>query len=207
MRTVSSRLFLFVALLGLGVGGSLAATSSWQIDPAHSAATFSVRHLMISNVKGEFSKVTGVVNLDEQDITKSTVEVAIDVNTLNTREADRDKHLRTADFFDVQNFPTMTFRSKRVEQVAPGKLKVTGDLTIRGVTHEATFDVDGPTPAIKDPWGNTRAAVSATAHVNRQDFGLKWNAKLDNGGVVVGDDVTVTMDVEFIRKAPPATRK
>ncbi len=123
MRTVSSRLFLFVALLGLGAGASLAATSSWQIDPAHSAATFSVRHLMISNVKGEFSKVTGVVNLDEQDVTKSTVEVTIDVNTLNTREPDRDKHLRTADFFDVQNFPTMTFRSKRVEQVAPGKLR------------------------------------------------------------------------------------
>ena len=207
MRTVSSRLFLFVALLGLGAGGSLAATSSWQIDPAHSAATFSVRHLMISNVKGEFSKVTGVVNLDEQDVTKSTVEVTIDVNTLNTREPDRDKHLRTADFFDVQNFPTMTFRSKRVEQVAPGKLKVTGDLTIRGVTREATFDVDGPTPAIKDPWGNTRSGTSATTHVNRQDFGLKWSGKMDNGGVVVGDDVTVTVDVELVRKAPPATRK
>jgi polyisoprenoid-binding protein YceI len=207
MRTVSSRLFLFVAFLGLGTGGSLAATSPWQIDPAHSAATFSVRHLMISNVKGEFSKVTGVVNLDEQDVAKSTVEVTIDVNTLNTREPDRDKHLRTADFFDVQNFPTMTFRSKRVEQVAPGKLKVTGDLTIRGVTREATFDVDGPTSAIKDPWGNTRAGASATTHVNRQDFGLKWSGKMDNGGVVVGDDVTVTVDVELIRKAPQATRK
>src|SRR5947209_5243325 len=204
MRKVSSRLFLVVALLSLGAVTSFAATSLWQIDPAHSAATFSVRHLMISNVKGEFSKVTGAVNLDEQDITKSTVEVTIDVNTLNTREPDRDKHLRTADFFDVQNFPTMTFRSKRVEQAAAGKLRVTGDLTIRGVTREATFDVDGPTPAIKDPWGNTRVGASATTHVNRQDFGVKWNAKLDNGGVVVGDDVNIIIDVELVQQAAKA---
>src|SRR5258708_28590380 len=190
MRTVSSRLFLFVGLVGLGGGESSAAHSSWQMDPAASGANFSVRHLMISNVKGEFSKVTGVVNLDEQDVTKSRVEVSIDVNTLTTREPDRDKPLRTADFFDVQNFPTMTFRSKRVEQVAAGKLKVTGDLTIRGVTREATFDVDGPTPAIKDPWGNTRSGTSATTHVNRQDFGLKGSGETANGGRAVRDEWT-----------------
>jgi len=121
---------------------------------------------------------------------------------VDTREPDRDKDLRSEKFFDVAHFPTMTFKSKKIEQVAPGKLKVTGDLTIRGTTKEVVLDVEGPTPPVKDPWGNVRAAATATSKVNRQDFGVKWNATLDNGGVVVGDDVNITIDAEMIKQAP-----
>lgn len=193
------------ALAGLLVSPSWAAGTQWQIDPNHSSAQFSVRHLMISNVKGEFSKVTGTVTLDEKDITRSSVEVTVDVGTVDTRQPDRDKDLRSARFFDVQNFPTMIFKSKRVAQAAAGQLKVTGDLTIRGVTREVTFDVEGPTPAIKDPWGMLRAGASATARINRQDFGLKWNGKMDNGGAVVGDEVSISLDIEFVRPAAAAS--
>ena len=126
--------------------------------------------------------------------------MTIDVNTVDTREPDRDKDLRSERFFDVAHFPTMTFKSKKVEQLAPGKLRVTGDLTIRGTSREVTLDEDGPTNPVKDPWGNQRLAATATTKINRQDYGVKWNAKLDNGGVVVGDDVNITLDVEMIQK-------
>src|SRR5882762_1207202 len=179
-----------------------AATSEWKIDPQHSSAQFSVRHMAISTVRGAFSKVNGSILLDDKDITKSTVDITIDVSTVDTREPDRDKDLRSEKFFDVAHFPTMTFKSKKIEQVAPGKLKVTGDLTIRGTTKEVVLDVEGPTPPVKDPWGNVRAAATATSKVNRQDFGVKWNATLDNGGVVVGDDVNITIDAEMIKQAP-----
>ena len=188
---------------GMTVGLSLparAATSTWQIDPQHSSAQFAVRHLGLSTVRGAFSKLSGTMVLDDQDITKSSVEVTIDVNTVDTREPDRDKDLRSERFFDVAHFPTMTFKSKKVEQVAPGKLRVTGELTIRGTSREVTLDVDGPTAAVKDPWGNQRLAATASTKINRQDYGVKWNAKLDNGGVVVGDDVNITLDVEMIQK-------
>ncbi len=177
-----------------------AANSNWQIDPQHSSAQFSVRHLAISTVRGAFSKVTGTVALDDKDITKSTVDVTIDVTTVDTREPDRDKDLRSDRFFDVAHYPSMTFKSKKVEQVTPGKLKITGDLTIRGTTKEVVLDVEGPTAPIKDPWGNQRTAATATTKVNRQDFGVKWNATLDNGGVVVSDDVSITIDVELVKK-------
>jgi len=189
---------------GMAVGLSLparAATSTWQIDPQHSSAQFAVRHLGLSTVRGAFSKLSGTMVLDDQDITKSSVEVTIDVNTVDTREPDRDKDLRSERFFDVAHFPTMTFKSKKVEQLAPGKLRVTGDLTIHGITKEVLLDVDGLTAPVKDPWGNQRVAASATTKINRQDYGVKWNAKLDNGGVVVGDDVNITIDVELIQKA------
>ncbi len=179
---------------------NLAATSTWKIDPQHSAAQFSVRHMAISTVRGAFSKVTGTVVLDEQDVTKSTVDVSIDVSTVDTREPARDKDLRSDHFFDVEHFPTMTFRSKKVEQVAAGKLKVTGDLTMRGTTKEVVLDVEGPTAPVKDPWGNQRAAANATTRINRQDFGVKWNATLDSGGVVVGDDVNINIDAEMIKQ-------
>ena len=188
---------------GMAVGFSLpawSATSIWQIDPQHSSAQFAVRHLGLSTVRGAFSKLNGTMVLDDQDITKSSVEVTIDVNTVDTREPDRDKDLRSERFFDVAHFPTMTFKSKKVEQVAPGKLRVTGELTIRGTSREVTLDVDGPTAPVKDPWGNQRLAATATTKINRQDYGVKWNAKLDNGGVVVGDDVNITLDVEMIQK-------
>ncbi len=177
-----------------------AATSTWQIDPNHSAAQFSVRHLAISTVRGGFSNVKGTINLDETDVSKSSVDVIIDVSTVDTRQPDRDKDLKSDKFFDVAHYPTMTFKSKKVEQAGAGKLKVTGDLTIRGVTKEVVLDVDGPTAPVKDPWGNQRAAVNATTKINRQDYGVKWNATMDNGGVVVGDDVSITLDVEMVKQ-------
>jgi len=175
--------------------------TQWQLDPAHSAAHFSVRHLMISNVRGEFSKVSGSAVLDPSDPTKSTVEVSVDTASIDTREPQRDEHLRSADFFDVANHSTITFRSKKITPAGQERFKVTGDLTIRGVTREVTFDVEGPTPPIKDPWGNVRAGVSAAAKINRKDFGLVWNALTETGGVVVGDQVSITFDAELIKKA------
>ena len=173
----------------------------WQIDPAHSAAHFSVRHLMISNVRGEFSKLSGTVVIDPADVTKSTVEVGLEVASINTREPQRDEHLRSADFLDAANHPAITFRSQRITAAGPNHFKLTGDLTIRGVTKEVTFDVDGPTPPVKDPWGNVRAGITATEKINRQDFGLVWNALIEGGGVLVGDEVSITIEAELIQKA------
>ena len=181
--------------------------TQWQIDPAHSAAHFSVRHLMISNVRGEFGKVSGNVVLDPSDPTKSTVEVSVDTASIDTREPQRDEHLRSADFFDVANHPAITFRSKRVTPAGSDRFKVTGDLTIRGTTREVTFDIEGPTPPITDPWGNVRVGVSATAKINRKDFGLVWNALTEAGGVVVGDEVTMTFEAELVQKAPAGDAK
>ena len=194
MNRYVSRIAILAGLVTALSLPAAAANSTWQIDPQHSSAQFAVRHLGLSTVRGAFSKLSGAVLLDGQDISKSSVEVTIDVNTVDTREPDRDKDLRSERFFDVAHFPTMTFKSKKVEQLAPGKLRVTGDLTIHGITKEVLLDV-------KDPWGNQRVAASATTKINRQDYGVKWNAKLDNGGVVVGDDVNITIDVELIQKA------
>lgn len=190
-----------VILTGALAFQSSAASTTWQIDPAHTAAQFAVKHLMISTVRGEFKGVTGTVLWDDKDMTKSTVDVTIDAKTVNTGEPDRDKHLKSPDFFDVEKFPTITFKSKKVEPTGSGALKITGDLTIRGVTKEAVLDVDGPTAPVKDPWGNTRVAANATTKVNRQDFGVKWNANMDGGGVVVGDTVTITIDLEMVKQA------
>ena len=204
MNPYLTRISRIAILTSMALGLSLPATaanSAWQIDPQHSSAQFAVRHLGLSTVRGAFSKLSGTMQLDDQDITKSTIEVSIDVNTVDTREPDRDKDLRSERFFDVAHFPAMTFKSKKVEQVAAGKLRVTGDLTIRGTTKEVVLDVDGLAAPVKDPWGNQRIAASATTKINRQDYGVKWNAKLDNGGVVVGDDVSITIDVEMIQKA------
>jgi polyisoprenoid-binding protein YceI len=176
----------------------------WQIDPAHSAAHFSVRHLMISNVRGEFTKLSGSAIINPADPAKSSVEITIDAASLNTREPQRDEHLRSADFFDVANHPTLTFRSKRIEGLGAGNFKLTGDLTIRGVTKEVTFDVEGPTASVKDPWGNVRAGVSASAKINRKDFGLAWNSLTEAGGVVVGDEVKIAVEAELIQQAPAA---
>lgn len=174
----------------------------WQIDPAHSAAHFSVRHLMISNVRGEFTKLSGSALINPADPAKSSVEITIEAASLNTREPQRDDHLRSADFFDVANHPTLTFRSKRIEALGAENVKLTGDLTIRGVTKEVTFDVEGPTASMKDPWGNVRAGVSASAKINRKDFGVAWNALTETGGVVVGDEVKITVEAELIQQAP-----
>jgi polyisoprenoid-binding protein YceI len=200
MGTILSRIALTAGLAAALSLPAPAANSNWQIDPAHSSAQFSVRHMAISTVRGAFSKVTGSVVFDDKDVSKSTVEVTIDANFVDTRVPDRDNDLRSEKFFDVVHYPSITFKSKRVEQVAPGKLKVTGDLTIRGTTKEVVLDVEGPTAPMKDPWGNTRNAATATTKINRQDFGVKWNATLDNGGVVVGDDVSIIIDVELVKK-------
>jgi polyisoprenoid-binding protein YceI len=193
--------FRIAVVAGLAAALSLpaaAATSTWQIDPAHSAAQFAVKHLAISTVRGAFTSVKGTVQFDDKDITKSSVDVTIEVNSVDTRQPDRDKDLRSDHFFDAEHFPTITFKSKRVEQLSPGRLKITGDLTIHGITKEVVLEVDGPTAPVKDPWGNQRMAINATTKINRQDFGVKWNATMDNGGVVVGDEVSITIDAEMI---------
>jgi polyisoprenoid-binding protein YceI len=172
-------------------------TTTWNIDPAHSSAQFSVRHMMISSVKGEFTKITGRAVYDPEKPESLSAEATIDVNTINTREPDRDNHLKSADFFDVAKFPTITFKSKRATK-GPDGLKLTGDLTIHGVTREVTLDVEGPTPPLKDPWGFTRVGASATTRINRKDFGLTWNQALEAGGVLVGDEVKITVDVELV---------
>lgn len=178
------------------------ATTTWQIDPKHSSAQFAVTHLMISTVRGEFHQVSGTVIVDNSDISKSSVNVTIDATTVDTREPDRDKHLKSPDFFDVERYPTMTFKSRKVEAAGDGKLRVTGDLTIRGLTRQVVLDVTAPKPPIKDPWGLQRTAVSGSTKINRQDYGVAWNKTLDAGGVVVGDDVNITLDVEMV--VPPA---
>jgi polyisoprenoid-binding protein YceI len=200
MGTILSRIALTAGLAAALSLPAAAANSNWQIDPAHSSAQFSVRHLTISTVRGAFSKVTGSVVFDDKEVSKSTVEVTIDANSVDTRVPDRDNDLRSEKFFDVAHYPSITFKSRKVEQLAPGKLKVTGDLTIRGTTKEVVLDVEGPTAPVKDPWGNTRNAATATTKINRQDFGVKWNATLDNGGGVVGDDVSIIIDVELVKK-------
>jgi polyisoprenoid-binding protein YceI len=173
----------------------------WQIDPAHSAAHFSVRHLMISNLRGEFGRLRGTVVIDPADVTKSTVAVDLEAASISTREPQRDEHLRSAEFLDVANHPAITFRSQRITAAGPQHFKLTGALTIRGVTQEVTFEVDGPTPPVKDPWGNVRAGITATQKINRRDFGLVWNALIEGGGVVVGDEVSITIEAELIQKA------
>jgi len=201
MGQLLSRATLSAVLAAVLIVPAAATITTWQIDPAHTAAGFAVKHLMISTVRGQFKGVTGVINWDDQDISKSTIDVTIDANTVDTSEPKRDADLKSDKFFDVAKYPTITFKSKKIERVSAGKLTVTGDLTIHGVSKEATLDVEGPTPPIKDPWGNARVAASATTKVNRQDFGVKWNANIDGGGVVVGDDVTITIDLEMIKKA------
>lgn len=174
------------------------ATTTWKIDPVHSVAEFKVKHMMISNVKGQFTRVTGVLSLDENDVLKSQVAASIDAASINTRDPQRDAHLKSADFFDVEKFPALSFQATHVSRTGEAELNVDGDLTIHGVTRKVTFRVEGPTPPAKDPWGNTRLGLSATTRINRKDFGLTWNAALETGGILVGDEVTITLDVEFV---------
>jgi len=179
---------------------ALAIPAAWEIDPAHTGVQFKVRHMMVASVRGAFEKVSGTVVYDEKDIANSGARITIDAASINTRVAQRDEHLRSPDFLDAAKYPTITFQSKRVEKAGEGKLRMTGDLTIRGVTKEVVLDVEGPTPAIRDTEGNLRVGGQATAKINRKDFGLVWNAALETGGVVVGDEVEITIDVEIYRK-------
>ncbi len=181
--------------------GAWAQTSKWEIDPTHSVVAFSVKHMMVSNVRGEFTKYSGTLVGNGNDVTTAKLNVTIDPTSINTREPKRDGHLQSPDFLDVAKYPTLTFVSTKVARAGEGKLKVSGDLTIHGVTRPVVLDVEGPTPEVKDPWGGTRVGAHATTTINRKDFGLVWNKALEAGGVLVGDDVTITLDVELVKKS------
>ena len=177
----------------------LPAVSTWKIDPVHSVAEFKVKHMMISNVKGQFTRVKGVLTLDETNLLNSRAEASIDAASIQTRDEQRDAHLKSADFFDVEKFPTLSFKSTSISRVGDGELAVEGDLAIHGVTRKVLFAVEGPTSPSKDPWGNTRLGLSATTKINRKDFGLTWNSALESGGILVGDEVTLTLELQFVK--------
>ncbi len=192
MSRVVSLLFVILAIAAAAV----AQAGTWQIDPNHSAAQFSVRHLGVSTVRGAFMKVSGSATYDTADPAKNTVDVSIDASSVDTRVQMRDNDLRSPNFLDVQKYPTITFKSKQVKSSGSGKMQILGDLTIHGVTKEVTLDVDGPSAPIKDPWGNQRIGASASTKINRHDFGV-------NGAPgVVGDDISITIDTELIQPQP-----
>ncbi len=193
------RVVLSIAAIVVAAVSAFGQAAEWKIDPNHSAAQFTVRHMAISNVTGTFTKVSGTILFDEKDITKSQVTASIDANSVDTRVEMRDKDLRSPNFFDVEKYPTIEFKSKRVTNTG-GKLQMVGDLTIHGTTREVTLDLDGPTPEIADGWGNARRGFSATTAINRKDFGLVWNNLLKTGEAVVGDNVKIQIDVEMLRK-------
>jgi len=174
------------------------ATTTWKLDPAHSSAEFKVKHMMISNVKGSFSGLSGALTEHTVDSTLSSVQASVPVSTVTTGDAQRDAHLKSADFFDAEKYPTLDFNSTKVVRKGDA-YEVTGDLTIHGVTKPVTFAVDGPSAPGKDPWGNTRIGLSATTKINRKDFGLGWNAALETGGFLVGDEIAITLEVQFIK--------
>ena len=174
--------------------------AQWEIDPAHSSVQFAVRHMMVSNVRGEFTKLSGTVQIDTRDITRSSVHAVIDAASISTRDEQRDQHLRSPDFLDVAAFPTIEFHSTRVTRDSSGALRVAGDLTIHGVTREVVLDVEDSGSELRDPWGNTKRGASATTRVNRKDYGLRWNVALETGGFVVGDELKIEIDVELLKK-------
>ena len=175
-------------------------SNQWLIDGSHSSAHFSVRHMMITNVRGEFQKLEGTITWDPASPESAQIEAHVDVSSLSTRDEKRDGHLKSPDFFDAEKFPTLSFKSKSVKAKGKDGLVVSGDLTIHGVTKEVAFDVEGPSPATADPWGNSRIGATATAKIKRDDFDLKWNAALEAGGVLVGNDVSITIDISAIQQ-------
>jgi polyisoprenoid-binding protein YceI len=185
-----------------------ALADNYRIDPAHSNATFAVKHMMVSTVRGEFTRITGKVTLDEKDLTRSTLEATIDASTVNTREPKRDAHLKSADFFDVANHPNLTFKSNKITRVGKGHFKMAGELEIRGISKPVTFDVVGFDEETRSPWGSSVRGGTATASINRKDFQLNWNTPLEKaGGMLVGDNVDITLDVELIKSPPEAAQK
>lgn len=179
---------------------SLTHAGTYVIDTAHTEVGFKVKHLLVSNVRGRFAKFDGKIEINEKDVTKSVVDVTIDVNSIDTGNAKRDGHLKSPDFFDAAKHPSMTFKSTKVEDAGGGKLKVTGDLTIRGTTKKVVLDVEGPTAEVKDPWGNQKRGLSASAKISRKAFGLRWNKLTEAGGAVVGDEVAIQLEVELNAK-------
>ena len=189
--------FVLIVLTALAMAATAAAQAgTWQIDPNHSAAQFSVRHLGVSTVRGAFTKVSGTAKYDPSDPSKTSLDATIDANSIDTRVEMRDKDLRSPHFLEVEKYPTITFHSKQAKAAGEGKVQVTGDLTIHGVTKEVVLDVDGPSAAIKDPWGNQRIGASATTKINRNDFGVS------GAPGVVGDEITITIDAELIQPQP-----
>jgi polyisoprenoid-binding protein YceI len=198
MRTTTWRVPL--ALVFVLSFSAAARADTWNIDPAHTMVEFSVRHMMISNVKGQFEKVSGTITANGTDPNSVQINAVIDANSINTRVAKRDAHLKSPAFLDVDKYPTITFKSTKAESDGPGKWKVTGDLTMHGVTKPVVIEVEGPTTPIKDPYGKTRAGASATTNINRKDFGVVWNQPLESGGVLVGDEVSISMEVEAVQQ-------
>ena len=196
-------------LIPLTVAALLVATTgfaqTWQLDPAHSRAQFTARHMMMSNVRGDFSGIKGTVEYDGKDMTKAKINAVIDVNSMTTRVDKRDAHLKSEDFFDAANHPTMTFVSTSIAPKGAGKFSMTGDLTIRGITKRVTFDLERSEPYTDQKAGIVRLGAAASATVNRKDFGMKWNQVLDNGGLVVADDILIQLDIEMTRRIAPAT--
>ena len=180
--------------------GAKTTESLWDIDASHTHATFKVRHMMVAHVRGELGPVSGSVLIDEQRPERSRVDVSIDVRALDTREPKRDEHLKSADFFDVANHPAVTFVSTKVEKGKDGGFLLTGNLTVRGTTRSVTLEVEPLTPSIADPWGNVKRGTSAKTSINRKDFGLAWNVALETGGILVGEQVSIEIDVELAKK-------
>jgi polyisoprenoid-binding protein YceI len=177
------------------------AITTWSVDSTHSVVEFKVKHMTISHIKGHFTRVSGTLLLNEDDLAQSSVEAAIEIDSIHTRDESRDEHLRGSEFFDAGQFPTMQLKSTHIALKSDGELVVTGDLTIKGVTRSVQFAVEGPSPPTKDPWGNTRIGVSATTKINRKDFGLTWSAALEAGGLIVGEDISIALDLEFVKQA------
>jgi polyisoprenoid-binding protein YceI len=194
------RIITTVAILAILALPALSTAETWSIDPDHSSIGFKVRHMMVSNVKGTFGTFNGAAEVDEKDITRSKLSVTIDTASINTGVLKRDEHLRSADFFDMAKYPIMTYVSKKVEKNGNDRLKIYGDLTLRGITKPVVLDVEGPTKVYKDPQGKLRRGASATATINRKDFGLTWNKVIEAGGVLVGEEVYISLEVEFVKK-------
>lgn len=201
----SSRFILPVALGAATLfasSGAWAQSSNWTVDPAHSEVGFSVKHMMFTHVRGVFRKYDAKITLDDKDISKSSVDVTIDAASVDTSVADRDTHLRSPEFFNVEKNPNLTFKSTKIVKAGKDKLKVTGDLTINGVTKSVILAVDGPSAESKDPWGNIKRGVYATTTINRKDYKLVWNKALETGGVLVADEVKIELSLELQKPAP-----
>lgn len=201
MRTAN---VLALASIGFGFFPTLAHAAPWELDPSHTSIEFSVRHMMATTVKGQFEKVKGTLDLDDKDITKSTVEVTIDLASVNTHEPKRDGHLKSPDFFDVAKFPTATFKSTKVQKVGKNRLKVTGDLNLHGITKAVVLDVEGPSQPYETPFGTTVRGIHATGKIDRKDFQVTWNKALDSGGLLVGNEVSLDLNAEVTEKKAPA---
>jgi len=201
MILMLTRTILLSAMISFGLmqTAGYASDDKWAIDPAHSDAHFSIKHLMISNVQGDFSKISGSANYDGEHFNKASVEATIPISEIYTRESKRDDHLKSPEFFDAAKYPVMTFKSKKIATDDSGNFKLIGDLTLHGVTKEVVLTGKVPGKPIKDPRGKTRIGAEATTQINRKDFGITWQQQLDNGGVMIGDDVAITLDIELVK--------